>query len=298
MDHYSVIGQPVSHSRSPQIHGLFAAQAGAQLRYDALEVAPAQLAETLQRLHAESYQGLNITLPHKNAIAALCENVSERAQLAGAVNTLIRTDQGWRGDTTDGEGLLHDLKNLGLRIAGQRVLILGAGGAARGILKPLLDEKPAELVLSNRNPWKPEELAEKFKAHGNIRPATHIALKGDLFDLILNATSAGHAGTFPKMPGQILAPGGVCYDLNYGRAHAPFAVWARSQNAARIEDGLGMLVEQAAAAFFIWRGVHPRTASVIEQLRAPCDSDAGAQPRASKGKARDKAMHTVVGEDV
>lgn len=269
MDRYAVIGQPVSHSKSPFIHLQFAQQSQSELSYEAIEVAADVLADTLKRLHANGYQGLNVTLPHKTAVAALCESVSESAQLAGAVNTLIRTGTGWRGDNTDGEGMLRDLRdNLKLAIAGQRVLVLGAGGAVRGILKPLLDEKPAELVLSNRNPWKPEELAEQFKAHGRIRPCTHLALKGDVFDLIINATSAGHSGQLPRLPGQLLAAGGVCYDLNYGKAFEPFAAWARGQGAALVADGLGMLVEQAAGAFALWRGLRPQTAAVIGALRA------------------------------
>lgn len=266
-DRYAVLGQPVTHSKSPLIHSRFAAQLGADLSYEAIEVAPPALEETLKRLHEQDYLGLNITLPHKIAVAALCEQISERAQLAGAVNTLIRTAGGWRGDNTDGEGFITDLKHCGLSVNGRRVLLLGAGGAARGILKPLLDEKPAELVLSNRNPWKPEALAEKFKPHGLIRPCTHLALKGDRYDLIINATSAGHGGRMFPLPGPLLAEGGGVYDLSYGPAHEPFAAWARGQGAAVICDGLGMLVGQAAAAFQLWRGQRPQAQPVIADLR-------------------------------
>lgn len=267
MDRYGVIGQPVAHSKSPQIHQQFAEASGQALTYERVEVAPEQLADTLTRLHAEGWLGLNITLPHKQAVAALCETVTPRAQLAGAVNTLLRTEAGWRGDNTDGEGCVRDLLRLGYTLRGKSVLVLGAGGAARGILGPLLQQAPAELTLSNRNPWKPEELALQFKETGTIRPCTHLALKGDHFDLIINATSAGHAGLMPRLPEGLLAPGGECYDLNYGAAHAPFAEWARAQGASRIADGLGMLVEQAAAAFELWRGLRPETVGVIERLR-------------------------------
>ncbi|AXQ27221.1 shikimate dehydrogenase [Solimonas sp. K1W22B-7] len=267
MDRYAVIGFPVSHSKSPLIHARFARQTGQELGYEAIEIAPAALAERLAQMHAEGYRGCNATLPHKLVVAKLCEQVSERAQLAGAVNTLLRTDSGWRGDNSDGEGFIADLRNLGLAVAGRRVLLLGTGGAARGILKPLLDEKPAELVLSGRNPWKPEEIAEQFKPHGRIVPRTHASLKGDLYDLVINATSVGHQGAAPRLPGQLLAPGGACYDLSYGPAHAPFAAWARSQGAALVADGLGMLVEQAAVSFELWRGVRPQTAGVVEELR-------------------------------
>lgn len=295
MDRYCVIGQPIGHSKSPQIHSMFAQQTGAELSYTALEVAAADLAATLQRLHAEGYLGLNVTLPHKTAVAALCESVSERADAAGAVNTLIRTASGWQGDNTDGEGLMHDLRNLGIAVAGQRVLVIGAGGAARGLLKPLLDAKPAELTLSNRNPWKPEELVEKFKPYGTIRPCTHIALKGDRYDLIINATSAGHGGEMPRLPGTLLERGGACYDLNYGKAFEPFAAWAGSQS-ARVSDGLGMLVEQAATAFNRWRGVRPQTAPVIAALRSPRGGIAS-ESLSDDGKPRDRATHAVLGED-
>jgi shikimate dehydrogenase len=268
MDRYAVIGSPVSHSQSPKIHAQFAAQTGQALSYEAIEIAPEALAAELQRLHDDGYRGLNVTLPHKLAAMKLCESVSERAQLAGAVNTLIRSDGGWRGDNTDGAGLIADLQhNLKIAIAGKRVLVLGAGGAARGILKPLLEQRPAELVVSNRNPWKPEELAEQFKGQGNLRPCTHLALKGDLFDVIINATSAGHDGRAPRLPGQLLAEGGVCYDLSYGKAFLPFADWARAQRATLVADGLGMLVEQAAVSFELWRGVRPVTAGVLQALR-------------------------------
>jgi len=266
-DRYGVIGQPVAHSLSPRIHTLFAQQTKQTLSYEALEVAPEALTDTLKKLHAENWRGFNLTLPHKLAVAALCESVSEPAQLAGAVNTLIRTDTGWKGDNTDGVGLIRDLKTQGIIVTGKRVLLLGAGGAARGVLKPLLDEKPAELALSNRNPWKPERIAAEFKSFGNIRPATHLSLRGDRFDLIINATSAGHDGVMPRLSADVLASNGACYDLSYGKPHLPFAVWARRQSAAKIADGLGMLVEQAAASFELWRGVRPTTVAVLGELR-------------------------------
>lgn len=267
MDRYAVIGQPVAHSKSPLIHGAFAAQTAQALRYEALELAPEALAEALPRLHAEGWQGFNLTLPHKIAALKLCESLSERARRAGAVNTLVRTATGWQGDNTDGAGFMADLQRLGYAVRGQRVLVLGAGGAVRGILEPLLAAQPAELVVSNRNPWKPEELALQFKDLGALRPCTHLALKGDRYDLIVHATSAGHQGRFPRLPGPLLAEGGACYDLSYGAAFTSFADWARAQGASRVADGLGMLVEQAAEAFALWRGVRPQTAPVLAALR-------------------------------
>ena len=273
MDPYAVIGQPISHSKSPAIHALFALQTAQDLSYEAFEIAPADLAAELQRLHGNGFRGLNVTLPHKQAVTKLCANVSERAQLAGAVNTLLRTESGWDGDNTDGAGLTADLARLGIALEGRRVLVLGAGGATRGILAPLLAMKPSIVAVSNRNPWKPEELAETFKALGKVVPRTHLSLKGERYDVILNATSAGHAGTMPPIPGQVLADQGDCYDLSYGDAHRPFAEWAAKQRAARIEDGLGMLVEQAAVAFELWRGVHPQTSPVLAELRRRIAAD-------------------------
>lgn len=277
MDSYAVIGQPISHSKSPLIHALFARQVSQDLSYDAIEVAPDALADELARLHREGLRGSNVTLPHKQAVAKLCESVSERARLAGAVNTLVRTQTGWDGDNTDGEGLIADLARLGIVLGGRRVLVLGAGGATRGILGPLLAASPALLVVSNRNPWKPEELAETFRPLGSVVPRTHLALKGDRYDVIFNATSAGHAGGLPMLPGPLLAEDGDCYDLSYGVASRPFCAWARAQNAARVSDGLGMLVEQAAASFALWRGVRPQTAGVLEELRRQMAGSGGCE---------------------
>ncbi|GAC1623693.1 MAG: shikimate dehydrogenase [Nevskia sp.] len=269
MDRYAVLGQPIAHSKSPLIHGRFAAQTGEAMHYEAIEIAPADLAAALPRLHAEGWKGFNLTLPHKTLAVAICGSHSEAAERAGAVNTLIRTESGWHGDNTDGVGLVRDLcANLGLALAGKRLLVLGAGGAARGILAPLLAEAPAELVISNRNPWKPEEIAVNLKPLGNIVPRTHLSLKGDRFDVVINATSAGHQGEVPRLPPRLFADGAMAYDLNYGAAAKPFMDWAQAQGAARRADGLGMLVEQAAEAFRLWRGVRPDTASVLAALRA------------------------------
>lgn len=267
IDRYAVIGQPVAHSLSPRIHQQFAAQSSDRLVYEAIEVTADELPVTLHALHGEGYRGLNVTLPHKQAVAGLCHSVSERASLAGAVNTLIAEPEGWRGDNTDGEGLIRDLQRLGIEPGDRRVLLIGAGGAARGILGPLLALGPRELVLSNRNPWKPEALAEAFRGLGRLRPCTHLALKGDRFDLVINATSAGHEGRAPRLPDGLIDRAGVAYDLSYGPAHAPFKAWALAQGAATVHDGLGMLVEQAGAAYQLWRGRKPGVSPVISALR-------------------------------
>lgn len=269
MDRYAVLGQPVAHSLSPLIHQGFAAQFGLTLAYEKIEVAPEAFGATIGRLHSEGYRGLNITLPHKLAALAACNEKTQRAALAGAANALVRLPLGWRADNTDGEGLVRDLRdNHWLSLAGKKVLLLGAGGAARGALKPLLDERPAQLVVSSRTPWKVEKLAEEFKAHGPIVASTHVALKGDQFDLILNATSAGHQGLMPRLPERVLREDGACYDMSYGKAFEPFRNWGLMHGARVVADGIGMLVEQAASSFELWHGRRPLTAPVIASLRS------------------------------
>lgn len=262
MKRFAVIGHPVAHSRSPLIHARFAEDTGLALQYSTLDIAPEALAEQVPTLFAAGWDGFNVTLPHKAAVAALCTEVTPRAALAGAVNTLIRGPAGWTGDNTDGAGLLTDLEVLGIIVRDRRVLVLGAGGAARGILGPLLQAGPAELVVSNRNPWKPEALADAFRSVGPLVPRTHLALKGDQYDLVINATSAGHGGGIPRLPDGLLATGAEAYDLSYGVAHAPFADWAVAAGARRVHDGLGMLIEQAAESFERWHGIRPPTAGL------------------------------------
>lgn len=267
MKRYAVIGQPVAHSLSPRIHAAFAAAAGVALEYDRMEISDADLAARLQVLYDQNWQGFNVTLPHKQAVMALCASVTPRAERAGAANTLMRDAAGWRGDNTDGVGLLRDLQGLGVAVAGKRVLVLGAGGAARGLLAPLLEARPACLAVSNRNPWKPEALRDAFQDLGPVLPRTHWALKGEVYDVVLNAMSAGHAGQMPPLPPGLMATGAVAYDLSYGAAHAPFAAWASGAGAAQVHDGLGMLVEQAAESFLCWHGVLPDTRSVLAAVR-------------------------------
>lgn len=265
---YAVIGQPVGHSLSPRIHAAFAEAEGIALDYDRIEIAGDVLLARLAERHAEGWAGFNVTVPHKQAVLAACTSLSEAAERAGAVNTLVRTPTGWHGDNTDGPGLLRDLQRLGVTVAGRRVLVLGAGGAVRGILGPLLRAQPASLTVSNRNPWKPEALAEAFADLGTITPRTHWALKGDVFDLVINGMSAGHGGAMPALPAGLMVPGATAYDLSYGAAHEPFAVWASDQGAQTVHDGLGMLVEQAALSFQCWHDVVPDTAAVHAALRA------------------------------
>lgn len=268
MDRYAVIGNPVQHSRSPDIHAAFAKQTGEELEYTRIKCDEDAFTETVDKFRDESgpnsARGLNVTLPFKLQALEYCDEVSERAKLAGAVNTITFRDGKALGDNTDGAGLVRDLtENLGVQLEGRQVLLLGAGGAARGALKPLLDCKPAELILSNRNPWKPEVLAEEFAEFGPIRPCTHRALKGDHPDIVINATSAGHQGQRLPLPEDLLEKAVLCYDMSYGEAAKPFLDWAKDHGSKQTADGYGMLVEQAAESFQVWRGVRPETGEII-----------------------------------
>jgi len=268
VDRYGVMGYPVSHSRSPVIHRLFALQTGEELQYELLQVAPGKLEMAVRQFQRTGGKGLNITVPHKNEVSKLCDHLSERASTAGAVNTLSFRDSEIHGDNTDGFGLLRDLVvNLGLSLEGANILILGAGGATRGIIGPLLEMQPESLRIANRTLGKAQELVERFALSGpvsacrfNVVPVT------ETYDLIINATSAGLQGDSPPYPGAAVSEQTVCYDLSYGLKPTPFSIWAREQGAKRSVMGWGMLVEQAAESFRIWRGVRPDTAPVLKQM--------------------------------
>ncbi len=267
---YAVIGNPIEHSRSPEIHRAFARQTGEAIDYERIL---GQLDGFERQVHEFFAQGggLNVTVPFKERAFALADELSDRARSAGAVNTLIPLADGrLRGDNTDGVGLVRDLaRNHNCLIAGSRILLLGAGGAARGALLPLLESGPEQLVIANRTASKAEHLAQLQEA-----PSVQLLgigldeLEGRQFDLIINATAAGLSGQVPDLPEGILAPGGWCYDMMYGREPTAFVRWGLQQEAAQSLDGLGMLVEQAAESFFLWRGVRPDTAPVIAMLRA------------------------------
>lgn len=269
-DRYAVFGHPIGHSQSPRIHALFAAQTGQSLTYTAQDV-PAEDFETAGReFFATGGKGLNCTVPLKELAFAWADSLSERAARAKAVNTLaLRPDGAVFGDNTDGEGLVRDLTgNLGLEIGGRRVLLLGAGGAGRGVLAPLLALAPGRLVIANRTVAKAEILAGEFGDLGPVVGRGFADLAGESFDLILNATAASLGGEVPDLPGGILAAGGSCYDLAYGKEPTPFVRWGSAAGAALSVDGIGMLVEQAAVAFELWRGVRPATRPVIAALNA------------------------------
>lgn len=269
MRHYAVIGHPVGHSLSPRIHQAFAEQCGIELSYERIDVRPDVLAERLMELHALGYHGLNVTLPHKTVTMSLCTRVGEAARDAQAVNVLTRSGPGWIGDNTDGTGLIEDLRrNLAFDIEGRRVLVLGAGGAARGLLAPLLQQRPGEVVICSRSPGAAEALAAPFAGHARLSCTAADGLQGSQFDLVLNATSAGHRGQTPTLPDGLFTTDALAYDLNYGVASEPFLRWARAQGVRQCTDGLGMLVEQAAEAFVLWHGQRPLTASILTALRS------------------------------
>jgi shikimate dehydrogenase len=269
-DRYAVIGNPVAHSKSPMIHATFASATGQVLTYERLPAPLDGFVATAQRFAAEGGKGLNVTSPFKLEAFALARHTSDRAKSAGACNTLAWRDDHWYGDNTDGAGLLRDLThNLGEVIADREVLVLGAGGAARGILRPLLAQGPRRVVIANRTYAKATQLAAQFAANGSVIAIHTTVLTGKHFDVVLNATSIGLGTTVPRglWPATLFAPGALAYDLIYGNETTPFLRWAREHGAARTADGLGMLVEQAAESFVLWRGVRPDTAPVLAMMR-------------------------------
>ncbi len=267
-DRYGVIGHPIAHSKSPVIHRLFADATGQDLSYDAIDIPPEELTGRVRQLFAEGYRGLNVTVPHKTEVLKVTSRLTSRAELAGAVNTLIlHADGAVEGDNTDGTGLVNDLRqNLRTRLAGTRMLILGAGGATRGIVPALFDTKPRDILVANRTAERAQALARDFRMLGKILGCQFQELGGQRFDLVINATSAGLKGEVPPFPASILGPETLCYDLSYSMQDTPFVTWARENGAGRIAQGWGMLVEQAAESFYAWRGVRPDTRPVIARL--------------------------------
>jgi shikimate dehydrogenase len=269
MDKYAVIGSPIAHSLSPRIHAAFAAQTGQQLDYSAIEVTAETFLDRVNALEDSGYKGINITVPLKELAWETADACNEEANRAQAVNTLKFEGEGLRyGCNTDGIGLLQDLSvNHGITIKGRRILVVGAGGAVRGVLAPLLHNLPQQITVANRTAYKAEHLAELFDDLGSIRGCGLDALAGEQYDLIINGTSAGLDDTVPTLPAGILAAGAIVYDMMYGKKPTAFVRWGQAQGARLALDGLGMLVEQAAEAFRIWRGVKPETKSVLEILR-------------------------------
>lgn len=271
LDRYAVFGQPIKHSKSPRIHQLFAEQTGQNLQYTAQEVAAEQFSVTAETFFVQGGKGLNCTVPLKELAWNFATHKTERAELAKAVNTLaIQADGSVLGDNTDGCGLVTDLlANHDISLSGKRILLLGAGGASRGVLLPLLEQTPASLVIANRTTAKAIDLAAEFLHKGTISGCGFTDLIDHKpFDVILNATSASLSGQLPALPDWLLVKQGICYDLAYGNEPTAFVRWGLTHQAAKSLDGLGMLVEQAAEAFFIWRGVRPETLPVITLLNA------------------------------
>lgn len=266
---YAVLGNPVAHSLSPRIHALFAAQFGTQLEYRRVRADAGRFAQAVADLRAAGARGANVTLPFKQEAWELCDEVSDRADAASAVNTLVfNTDGSVWGDNTDGVGLVRDLTvNLHTEIAGRRVLVIGAGGGARGILQPLLSCRPSGLVLANRTRDRAVEIAHEFRYFGLIDACGLAELRGLRFDIAINGTSASLAGEVPDLPGELFLPHALAYDMMYADRPTPFMRWSNGHGAARVADGLGMLVEQAAESFFVWHGHRPVTAPVFTALR-------------------------------
>lgn len=268
--HYAVFGHPVAHSLSPRIHAAFGRQAGIDLRYEAIDVGREGFFDALEAFAAGGGAGANVTLPLKESAFALSATTTARARRAGAVNTLARLDGHWHGDNTDGTGLVRDLSHRrGLDLRQRRTLLIGAGGAARGIAPALLDAGIGELFIVNRTPERADALADTLAQPGRVHPR----YLGDLrdlgeFDLVVNATSAGRGGELPQLPMSLLGARSAAVDLSYGEAAIPFLAWARANGAHDAIDGLGMLVEQAAESFALWHGVRPHTDDVYEALRA------------------------------
>lgn len=273
-DRYAVFGNPIAHSKSPQIHAAFAAQTQQDLIYDRQLVAADQFIAMAKNFFASGGSGLNITVPFKLEAFELADVVSERAEAAGAVNTLKKMPDGKiYGDNTDGAGLLRDItQNLGWTIKNKRVLLLGAGGAVRGVIAPLLAEQPSRVVIANRTLEKAEALVKDFSVGKSAQEikllrASSLQIHARPFDIVINGTSASLGGEMPDLDPAILNPNACCYDMMYGTQLTPFLQWAQ-RHGAQVADGLGMLVEQAAESFYLWRGVRPETKAVMEWLRA------------------------------
>lgn len=270
VDQYAVVGDPIAHSKSPLIHAAFAEQTGQQLEYGRIQVPAGQLSAAVAAFRRRGGKGLNVTVPLKEEAYQLVTEHSPRAQLAGAVNTLLlQPDGGIHGDNTDGPGLVRDLlDNHHIALRGKRLLLVGAGGAARGVIGPLLDQAPQALFIVNRTAARAEQLAAHFRDYSDtpIQAGGFDALPDQAFDLVINATAASLAGEAPPLPESVLAADATAYDLMYATEPTPFLRWASALTSGPCVDGLGMLVEQAAESFYLWRGQRPDTGPVIGSL--------------------------------
>jgi shikimate dehydrogenase len=268
-DRYGVVGHPVGHSWSPFIHGLFARDTGQAMSYRLYDFTPAEFAARVRDFFTLGGRGLNVTVPHKIAAVEVASKLTTRAEHAGAVNTLaMQKDGSILGDNTDGAGLVRDLcDNLGLVIIRRRILIVGAGGATRGVIAPLLALEPAQVLIANRTPERARDLAEAFAKLGPVQGVGIRDIRGGPFDLVINATSASLSGDLPPMSDSVVGSETICYDMAYGKTDTPFIQWSLKRGCARAVHGWGMLVEQAAESFRVWRGVKPSTGSVLTALK-------------------------------
>jgi shikimate dehydrogenase len=269
VDRYAVVGNPVAHSLSPRIHASFAAQSGQKISYEAIEIPLDSFVHGIHDLQRQGFSGVNVTVPFKREAWELCNQLTPRAQDAGAVNTLsFMPDGSIAGDNTDGVGLTRDLvDNLGVAIEKQNILLLGAGGAVRGTLGPILALSPGRLSIANRTPQKAVALAQDFANFGAIHAIPYETLGSASYDLIINGTAAGLSNQVPPIPDSVLGENSVCYDMMYNISDTTaFVDWASSRGVKQAFDGRGMLVEQAAEAFHVWRGIHPRTVEIIRTL--------------------------------
>jgi len=277
VDRYVVVGNPVSHSKSPLIHTCFAEQTGQALEYSALLAEEGHFVETMQGFFEAGGKGANVTVPFKQEAFALVDKTTPEAETARAVNTLYLDETGCLcGHNTDGLGLVRDVTaNFGGTLKDRYVLILGAGGATRGILQPFLKQGPAEIVIANRTASKAEALAEVFSRlaremgqHTEVTGCGFDGLGSKSYDWLFNATSASLQGEMPPLPTAMVSEASVCYDLMYSSQTTPFCQWAKNLGAGQVMDGLGMLVEQAAESFLVWRGIRPETGSVLKLLKS------------------------------
>lgn len=268
-DRYAVIGHPVRHSLSPRIHAQFAELTGEDIVYELIEAPEDGFSERAGAFFDAGGRGLNVTVPFKSEARAWADRASGRADAAAVANTLTRLDDGRiEADNTDGTGLVRDLlANVGLRLSGARILLVGAGGAARGVLGPLLAERPASLFVANRTPERAHSLADAFSGDGPVHGGGFEELGGQPYDLVINASASSLGGELPPLAMSVVARGGTVYDMMYGEAAEPFLRWGREAGAESVHDGLGMLVEQAAESFRVWRGVMPPTGPVLSALR-------------------------------
>ncbi len=267
IDRYAVFGNPIGHSKSPFIHTLFARQTNQSLTYTA-ECAPVDgFIEAVTAFFTEGGKGCNVTLPFKEEAYQFASRLTERARLAGAVNTLKKLDDGEIiGDNTDGAGLVQDLLQHQVVLEGARILIIGAGGASRGVILPLLEQKPASLTVTNRTYSKAQQLAELFAAYGSVK-AQDMSTINEEYDVIINSTSASLSGDIPDISSSIFASNSISYDMMYGSGDTRFNQWAKEHGAAQAYDGLGMLVSQASESFVLWRGLRPGTKQILRELR-------------------------------